>query len=40
VLVHDCDPVAALAVADGALRVDRAGGLAYQPVGEPNYLAL
>jgi hypothetical protein len=40
VLVHDCDPVAALAVADGALRVDRAGGLAYEPVGEPNYLAL
>jgi hypothetical protein len=39
VLVHDCDPVAALAVADGALRVDRAGVLAYEPVGEPNYLA-
>ena len=39
VLVHDCDPVAALAVADGALRVDRAGGPAYEPVGEPNHLA-
>jgi hypothetical protein len=39
VLVHDCDPVAALAVADGALRVDRDGGLAHEPVGAPDYLA-
>ena len=39
VLVHDCDPVAALAVADGALRVDRTGGLAYEPVAELDYLA-
>jgi hypothetical protein len=39
VLVHDCDPVAALAVADGALRADRAGGLAYEPVRVPHYLA-
>jgi hypothetical protein len=38
VLVHDCDPVAALAVAHGALRVDRAGELTYQPVGGPGYL--
>jgi hypothetical protein len=39
VLVHDCDAVAALAVADGALRVDRAGGLTFEPVGESTYLA-
>jgi hypothetical protein len=39
VLVHDSDPVAALAVADGALRVGRSGGLSYEPVGEPDYLA-
>jgi hypothetical protein len=39
VLVHDCDPVAALAVAGGALRIDRAGGLEFEPVGEPDYLA-
>jgi hypothetical protein len=39
VLVHDCDPVAALAVAGGALRVDRDGGLEFEPVGESNYLA-
>jgi hypothetical protein len=39
VLVHDCDPVAALAVADGALRVDRAGELGFEPIGEPGYLA-
>jgi hypothetical protein len=39
VLVHDSDPVAALAVADGALRVGRSGGLSYEPVGEPGYLA-
>jgi hypothetical protein len=39
VLVHDCDPVAALAVAGGVLRVDRTGGLEFEPVGEPDYLA-
>lgn len=33
VLVDDDDPVAALAVADGALRVDAAGALAPEPVG-------
>ena len=38
VLVHDCDPVAALAVAHGALRVDRAGALTYEAVGGPGYL--
>ena len=32
VLVDDADPVAALAVADGALRVDAAGGLSPEPV--------
>jgi hypothetical protein len=36
VLVDDVDPVAALAVADGALRVDAAGGVA---VAELAYLA-
>ncbi|MBM7804337.1 ABC-type uncharacterized transport system ATPase subunit [Geodermatophilus bullaregiensis] len=33
VLVDDADPVAALAVADGALRADPAGGLAPEPLG-------
>jgi hypothetical protein len=32
VLVDDSDPVAALAVADGALRVDAEGGLSPEPV--------
>jgi hypothetical protein len=32
VLVDDADPVAALAVADGALRVDATGGLLPEPV--------
>ena len=39
VLVYDCDPVAALAVADGALRVDRAGKLWYEVLGGLGYLA-
>jgi hypothetical protein len=39
VLLHDDDPVAALAVADGALRVDRAGGLTYEPIDAVDYLA-
>jgi hypothetical protein len=39
VLVNDRDPVAALAAADGALRVDRTGGLSYETVGELDYLA-
>ncbi|GAA0939653.1 hypothetical protein [Pseudonocardia zijingensis] len=39
VLVHDRDPVAALAVAGGALRVGASGELAYEPIGEPGYLA-
>ncbi|MHA6630054.1 hypothetical protein ACU61A_31835 [Pseudonocardia sichuanensis] len=39
VLVNDRDPVAALAAADGALRVDRSGGLSYEPVAELDYLA-
>ncbi|OZM79802.1 hypothetical protein [Pseudonocardia sp. MH-G8] len=39
VLVNDRDPVAALAAADGALRVDRTGTLSYEPVGELDYLA-
>jgi hypothetical protein len=38
VLVNDCDPVAALAVAHGALRVDRAGAVTYEPVGGPGNL--
>ncbi len=33
VLVDDTDPVAALAVADGALRADPAGGLTPEPLG-------
>jgi hypothetical protein len=36
VLVDDSDPVAALAVADGALRIDRAGELVAEELG---YLA-
>ena len=39
VLVDDDDPVAALAVADGALRADPAGGLSAEPVGDLGYLA-
>ena len=39
VLVDDADPVAALAVADGALRADPAGRLTPEPVGVPDYLA-
>jgi hypothetical protein len=39
VLVDDIDPVAALAVASGALRVDPAGGLVFEAIGDPNYLA-
>ena len=39
VLVDDDDPVAALAVADGALRADPAGGLTAESVGNPDYLA-
>ena len=38
VLVDD-DPVAALAVADGALRADPAGGLTAESVGDLGYLA-
>lgn len=38
VLVHDADPVAALAVAGGALRIDRTGGLVYEPIGDLDYL--
>jgi hypothetical protein len=39
VLVDDADPVAALSVADGALRADPAGTLAAEPVFRPDYLA-
>lgn len=39
VLVDDEDPVAALAVADAALRVDPAGGLVPVAVRDPDYLA-
>lgn len=39
VLVDDVDPVAALAVADGALRADPAGGLVFEPVADLDYLA-
>ncbi|SNS41775.1 hypothetical protein SAMN06893096_10429 [Geodermatophilus pulveris] len=38
VLVDDDDPVAALAVADGALRADPAGGLSAERVGDPDHL--
>ena len=38
VLVDDDDPVAALAVADSALRADPAGGLSAESVGDPGYL--
>ena len=38
VLVHDDDPVAALAVAGGALRIDRTGGLVFEPIGDLDYL--
>jgi hypothetical protein len=34
VLVDDADPVAALAVADGALRADPAGGLAHERIDD------
>jgi hypothetical protein len=39
VLVHDADPVAALAVAGGAVRIDRTGGLVFEPIDELDYLA-
>jgi ABC-type uncharacterized transport system ATPase subunit len=39
VLVHDVDPVAALAVAGGAVRIDRTGGLVFEPIDELDYLA-
>ncbi|GAA4693654.1 hypothetical protein GCM10023215_33840 [Pseudonocardia yuanmonensis] len=39
VLVEDADPVAALAQADGALRTDRSGAVAPEPVDEIGYLA-
>ncbi len=39
VLVDDVDPVAALAVADGALRADPTGGLEPVAVRDPDYLA-
>lgn len=39
VLVDDDDPVAALAVADAALRVDPTGGLVPVTVRDPDYLA-
>jgi hypothetical protein len=38
VLVDDDDPVAALAVADGALRADPAGGLSAEPLGDLDHL--
>jgi hypothetical protein len=37
--VDDDDPVAALAVADGALRADPAGGLSTESLGDLDYLA-
>jgi hypothetical protein len=39
VLVEDADPVAALAQADGALRTDREGTVAAEPIGAIGYLA-
>lgn len=39
VLVDDVDPVAALAVAANALRIDRARGLVLEPLDDPGYLA-
>jgi hypothetical protein len=39
VLVHDVDPVAALAVAGGAVRIDRTGGLVFEPIDDLDYLA-
>ncbi|MGY1600773.1 hypothetical protein [Geodermatophilus sp. SYSU D00815] len=39
VLVDDDDPVAALAVADGALRAGTAGELSVEPVAVPDHLA-
>lgn len=39
VLVDDVDPVAALAVADTALRADPTGGLEFELVGNLDYLA-
>lgn len=39
VLVDDEDPVAALAVADGALRADPAGGVSAESLGDLDYLA-
>lgn len=39
VLVDDVDPVAALAVADGALRIDPARGLVPETVGDLEFLA-
>ncbi|MCF6736719.1 hypothetical protein [Blastococcus sp. KM273129] len=38
VLVDDADPVAALSIADGALRADGAGNLAVEPLGGPDLL--
>lgn len=38
VLVDDTDPVAALSIADGALRTDGAGNLAAGPLGRPDLL--
>jgi hypothetical protein len=39
VLVHDADPVAALAVAGGAVRIDRTGGIVVEPIDDPDYSA-
>jgi hypothetical protein len=39
VLVDDIDPVAALAIADGGLRIDPVRGLVPEPVGDLEYLA-
>ncbi|MPQ98108.1 hypothetical protein GB931_09275 [Modestobacter sp. I12A-02628] len=39
VLVDDSDPVAALSVADGALRADPAGRLVPEQIAAPDYLA-
>ncbi|GAA2854969.1 hypothetical protein GCM10010472_10270 [Pseudonocardia halophobica] len=39
VLVEDADPVAALALADGALRTDRQGAVAAEPIDAVDYLA-
>ncbi|RFU22237.1 hypothetical protein [Geodermatophilus marinus] len=39
VLVDDTDPVAALSVADGALRADPSGGVRAEPVADLDFLA-